>query len=236
MTYEQILPLLLAILLIFILPMLMRRYGLRWEDLLGMLTSRFGKKDYASEAKRLREKKENRQEPYQTNSRSGDLKSLVSSLMILARRFKLGLVYPGTVSWKGQVAGLLALVVTKKEVIGLNCFGFGGTITEDKKTGRWNQHMNGADREFESPLTGNARQQKLVRASMDANGMKDVPFRVVSVFTARGVTLHTNHPREVLTTDDFFLRLKEQAAEDGPLDPEAVSRQLKAQVQIIKKA
>ena len=233
--YEQILPLILALLLIFILPMLMRRYGLRWEDLLGMLTSRFGKKDYESEARRMREKQKDRQEPYLTNSRSADLKSLVSSLLMLARRYKLGLVYPGTISYKGQLAGLLALVVTKNEVIGLNCFGYGGTITEDKSSGRWNQHMNGADQAFDSPLTGNEKQKKLVRASMDANGMKDVPLKVVSVFTAHGVTLHTSHPGEVYTTEGLLLWLREIAVSDGPLDPEKVSRQLNEQVQRIRK-
>ena len=235
-TYEQILPLLLALLLIFILPMLMRRYGLRWEDLLGMLTSRFGKKDYETEARRMREQKKNRPEPYQTNSRSGDLKALVSSLLMMARRYKTGLVYPGTISYKGQIAGLLALVVTRREVIGLNCFGYGGTIREDKQTGSWNQHMNGADQSFASPLKGNAQQLSLVRAAMDANGMKDVPLRVAAVFTAHGVELHTSHPLEVFTSEGLIAHLKERCSQDeGPLDPDATARQLNALVKRIKK-
>ena len=179
-TYEQILPVILALLLIFILPMFMRRYGLRWEDLLSMLTSRFGKRDHITEAKRMREKQKEKREPYQTNSRSGDLKALVSSLLMMARRYKTGLVYPGTVEYKGQVAGLLALVVTRQEVIGLNCFGYGGTITEERKNGSWHQHMNGVDQGFASPLEGNGRQRALVRAAMDAHGMEDIPLSVVT--------------------------------------------------------
>ena len=234
LTYEQILPLLLALLLIFILPMLMRRYGLRWEDLLGMLTSRFGKKDYETEAKRIRDKK-NRPEPYQTNSRSGDLKALVSSLLMMARRYKTGLVYPGTIAHKGQIANLLALVVTRQEVIGINCFGYGGTITEDKKTGVWNQHMNGVDQRFDSPLQGNARQLSLVRAAMDENGMSQIPFRVAAVFTAHGVELHTGHPREVFTSEGLLAHLKECcAADEGTLDPDTVARQLNALVKRIR--
>ena len=219
LTYEQILPLLLALLLIFILPMLMRRYGLRWEDLLGMLTSRFGKKDYETEAKRIRD----------------DLKALVSSLLMMARRYKTGLVYPGTIAHKGQIANLLALVVTRQEVIGINCFGYGGTITEDKKTGVWNQHMNGVDQRFDSPLQGNARQLSLVRAAMDENGMSQIPFRVAAVFTAHGVELHTGHPREVFTSEGLLAHLKECcAADEGTLDPDTVARQLNALVKRIR--
>ena len=234
-TYERILPFLLAVVLIFILPMLMRRYGLRWEDLLGMLTSRFRKKDYDAEARRLREKQKDRREPYLTNSRSGDLKSLVSSLLILARRHKLGLVYPGTVAWQGKVAGLLALVVTRRKVIGLNCFGYGGTITEGKNNGSWNQHMNGADLAFESPLSGNEKQRKLVRASMDAHGMKEVPLEVVSVFTSRGVTVNSSRRQEVFDTEGLIAYLKEMAVQEGDLDPSATALKLNEQVQRIKK-
>ena len=37
LTFQNILPLILAILLIFLIPMLMRRYGLEWEDLIRLL-------------------------------------------------------------------------------------------------------------------------------------------------------------------------------------------------------
>ena len=55
-TYEQILPFLLAILLIFILPMMMRRYGWDWSDLFSRLTGGIWKKDHnaAEEEKRIR--------------------------------------------------------------------------------------------------------------------------------------------------------------------------------------
>lgn len=231
-SYEQILPLVLALLLIFIIPMLMRRYGLTGEDLMRMIMTRFRKQDYAAESGKLRSQdKKTKREPYQSNGRSGDLKSLVSTLLIFARRSKLGLVYPGTVQKGNKTAGLLALVVTKSEVIGLNCFGYGGTISEEKGTGAWNQHMNGKDLSFESPLKVNAAQYELVRSVMDSDGMKNIPFKVLAVFTSRDAVLITRHPEEVMTSDDLIAYLKQKAAsEDACFDPEEISRKLNSHV------
>ena len=75
LTFQNIFPLILAILLIFLIPMLMRRYGLGWEDITRMLFSRLGKKDYAKASKKGQAK----QEPWQTNGRSQDIQSLVST-------------------------------------------------------------------------------------------------------------------------------------------------------------
>ena len=66
--FAVILPLILAILLIFVIPMLMRKYGLEPGDLLKLLTSRLKKQDYASVSKNIREGKP-RREP--TTRRSG---------------------------------------------------------------------------------------------------------------------------------------------------------------------
>lgn len=218
-TFENILPFILAILLIFLIPMLMRRYGLEWSDVTRMLFGRLGKRDYAEAA---RQKK---REPWQRNGRSQDLSSLVSTLMIFARRTKAGLVYPGTVQHGGRMANLVAFVVTKSEVIGINCFGFGGTITEQQ--GKWNQHMNGSDREIPDPVAGNAAQHAIARAVMDENGMKDVPLRVVAVFTSQTVSVKTEHEAEVFDTKGLLAHLQHCMAEpEGCLDPAAVSRQL----------
>ena len=67
-TYEQILPFLLALLLIFILPMMMRRYGWDWSDLFSRLTGGIWKKDHnaAEEEKRIRSGVKKR-EPHLSN-------------------------------------------------------------------------------------------------------------------------------------------------------------------------
>lgn len=233
-TFSKILPLILALLLIFIIPMLMRRYGLEPEDLIRLLTGRLRKGEYAP-PKKDGEKKD-RREPYQSNSRSGDLKSLVSTLLIFARRNRLGLVYPGTVTRGSKTANLLALLVTKSEVIGFDCFGYGGVVSE-KKNGSWNQHMNGNDQTIPNPLTACKEQYTLVRALMDENGMRQVPLRIAAVFTARGMELVTAHPEEVFDTPGLIAHLRESvAAEDEEIDPGEISRKLNEHVVRIRKS
>ncbi|MBQ8129803.1 MAG: hypothetical protein IJ175_06100 [Clostridia bacterium] len=223
LTYSNLLPFILAVLLIFLIPMLMRRYGLEWSDITRMLFGRLGKRDYAEAAK------QKKREPWQRNGRSQDLSGLVSTLMIFARRTKAGLVYPGTVQHGGRMANLVAFVVTKKEVIGINCFGFGGTITEQE--GKWNQHMNGEDREIPDPVAGNAAQHAIARAVMDESGMKDVPLRVVAVFTSHTVSVRTAHEGEVFDTRGLLEHLQHcMAGPEENLDPAAVSRQLNGYV------
>ena len=228
LTFQNILPLILALLLIFLIPMLMRRYGLTWSDVIHFLFSRPGKRAYAKTAG----KGGDRREPWQTNGRSQDIKTLVSTLLIFVRRNKLGLVYPGTVEHGGKLANLVALLVTREEVIGINCFGFGGTITE--QAGKWNQHMNGADQSIPDPVEGNRKQAAIVRTAMDAHDMANIPLRVVAVFTSRTITLQTEHADEVFDTEGLIRHLKECAARGGSLEPEAVSRQLNACVKRIK--
>ena len=228
LTFQNILPLILAILLIFLIPMLMRRYGLTWEDIIKMLFSRPGKRDYAELAREGKAKRE----PWQTNGRSQDLKGLVSTLLIFVRRNKLGLVYPGTVEHDGKLANLVAILVTKEEAIGINCFGFGGTITE--QDGKWNQHMNGADQSIPDPLAGNRRQAEIVRAAMNAKNLENIPLRVVAVFTSRTVSIRSQHADEVFTTEALIAHLRQCAARGGSLDPEATARQINECVKRIK--
>lgn len=229
LTFQNLLPLILAILLIFLIPMLMRRYGLGWDDVTRLLFSRFGKKDYAEIAKSGKGKRE----PWQTNGRSQDIQTLVSTLLIFVRRNKLGLVYPGTVGQGDRLANLVALLVTREEVIGINCFGFGGTITE--QAGGWNQRMNGAEQSIPDPVAGNRRQAEIVRAAMNEHGMADVPMRVVAVFTSRTVAIQTAHEAEVFDTKGLLEHLKGCVAREQPaIEPEAVSRQLNALVVRLK--
>ena len=232
--YAKILPFILAVLLIFILPMLMRKYGWEPGDLVKIILTRFGKQDYAAEAKKTAGK-EKKREPYQSNGRSSDLKSLVSTLLIFVRRNKYGLVYPGTVEYNGKTANLLALLVTREKVYGLNCFGFGGTI--QKKQNGWIQHMNGADHSIPDPLLGNRQQYEIVRAMMDANGMKEIPLQVIAVFTSRTVVLALPQRDDLFDVEGLLQYLKEQAEQESSvIDPSATARALNEHVQRIRPA
>ncbi len=226
-TMQQVLPLILAILLIFIIPMAMRRNGWDFDDLMRTMLGGFwkrGKYDPKAEA----QGKPKKREPHLSNGGKGDMMELLSTLITFARRNKLGIVYPGTVEHGNEVATLLALLVTKSEVIGVNCFGYGGTITAGKGDADWKQHMNEQDIMIKSPTVMNRKQQRICRQAMDAAGMKNISFRVAGVFTNHHVTLAIGNGYGLWTTESFIEEMKVQiAAEEERIpDPQKVAEQL----------
>jgi hypothetical protein len=151
----------------------------------------------------------------------------LSQLMTFARRHKVGIVYPGTIRVDGELTTLLAFLIMKSEVIGINCFGFAGTITAGKGEGPWNQHMNEQDISIPNPVALDKKQERLVRKVLDRNGMSGVPCRVAGVFTNRHAVLAVGDGTPVRTLHDFLAELKEQAAEEREiLDPVQVSKQI----------
>ena len=96
--------------------------------------------------------------------------------------------------------------------------------------------MNGADRVIPDPVAANREQARLVREMMDAWGMEEVPLRVLAVFTSRTVTLESNHPEEVLNEKGLLDELRHCVeGQKGNLDPDAVSKQLSAHVERLKR-
>ena len=227
MALKNLYPFFLAILLIFVAPMWMRRYGMDSEDLMRMLFSRLRKRDHRLGVVRPK------REPWQANGHREDVRSLVSALMIVVRRKRFGLVYPGTVERDGQIASLAALIVTRKEIVGVNCFGFGGAISEQSPE-CWRQRIHGAEGNIPNPLEANRTQWRLVRATMDDLGLCDVPLRMVAVFTAQTLSLRTDHPGEVMDVEGLIAQIRNEEA-SGPLDPEALSRKLNERVVRIRR-
>lgn len=225
-TYEQILPLLLAILLIFIVPMLMRRHGWSWGELFRALFSGVRKRDRNAPGSAPAGKAGGR-EPHLKNGGRNELIELLSELLRFARRHKMRVVYPGTVSRAGETATLTALLVTGAEVVGINCFGFAGTITAGEGDGSWSQHMNGADIRIPNPRQLNEKQFRLVRRAMDENGMAEVPLRIVGVFTNRNAVLNMEESGDVVTRRALIEDLRRRAAEEERrLDPVRTAEQL----------
>lgn len=220
-TFHRILPFILAALLIFIIPMFMRRYGLEMEDVIHLLFGRIGKKDYsaASEEERQR-RRASRPEPHLSNGGKNEIIQLVSTLLIFVRRNKLGLVYPATIEYKGKAGTLAAIVVTRHEAVGLNCFGFSGKVTETDEQHDWNQHMNNVDSYIPNPLVLNKQQYSLARKALDDAGLKNLPFRVVAVYTNKHVDLVTEHIHEVMNVDQLIKALGRSVQdEEATIDP-----------------
>ena len=215
-TLQLALPLVLVVLLIFAVPVILRRRKGSEEEQPGQ-----------QERALFRPQ---RQEPRVSNATRADMMELLSALITFSRRNRIGIVFPGTVEYGNEVATLLALLVTKSEVIGVNSFGYGGTITAGKGDGDWVQHMNGQDIRIKSPAVMNRQQQRICRQAMDAAGMQDISFRVTGVFSNRHVTLADGNGNGFWTRESFFEELKTQLAveEERISDPQKVVDQLVA--------
>lgn len=233
-TYEQILPFILAILLIWIIPMLMSRLGIDAGELMRMLFRGFGKRDLDEAALTLREQGASRREPHLKNSGTSEVMELVAALLTFVRRHNLMLIYPGTVRFGGKTGNLVAIVVTRREIIALNCFGYSGTIT--REDGTWYQHMNGVKTGIPDVPALNRAQAEIVKAAMKDAGLASVPMRVLAVFTSRTVTLRDVPHEEVFTTKSLLAYLKELVSGEGErISPEETAKKLNAYVVRLKK-
>lgn len=228
-TYEQILPFILAILLIWIIPMMMSRLGISSNDLMRMLFRGFKKQDLNETAFALHEQGAMTREPHLKNSGTAEIMEMVAALLTFVRRHKIMMIYPGTVRFGGRTGNLVAIVVTKREVIGLNCFGYSGTITYEN--GKWRQRMNGITDEIPDVLKLNREQADIVRAAMKDGGLASVPLRVLAVFTSRTVTLKDIPSEQVFTTKSLLSNLKERVSNEGSwISPEETAKKLNAYV------
>ena len=217
-TAQQALPLILVVLLIIAVPVILRRRG------------KNGPKEERSGSQKRELFRLQKLEPRVSNATRADMMELLSALITFSRRNKIGIVFPGTVEYGNEVATLLALLVTKSEVIGVNSFGYGGTVTEGKGDGDWKQHMNGQDIRIKSPVVMNRHQHRICRQAMDAAGMQDISFRVAGVFSNRHVTFADGNGNGFWTRESFFEELKTQlAAEEERIpNPQKVVDQLVA--------
>lgn len=228
-TYEQLLPFILALLLIWIIPMMLSRFGLTASDLMRMLFSSFRKQDYDESALRLRSRTLTQRTPHLKNSGTAELMELISQLVTFANRNHVMLVYPGTVRFGSKTANLVAFVVTRAEIIGLNCFGYSGKVGMEDKT--WYQDMNGVRTKLNDPLALSRTQAEIVRPALKDAGLDKIPFRVVSVFTSRSVTLENAPIGYVFTAKGLITYLKERvAAEPERIDPQDTAKKLNTYV------
>ena len=230
-TFQTILPFILAILLIFIIPMLAARNGMSYGQFVKSIFTGFTKKEYGPG-----NRKTQLREPVLSNGRKNELTQLVSTLLIFVRRNKISMVYPGTVVKGQEQSTILCFVVTGACVYGINCFGYSGSIRE--VSGKfWKQHMNGQDLQIENPRELSRRQYRLVREVMDRAGMKDVPLEVESVFTNRDVTLLLQSEEGVYDTKGLIRMLGEKLSSEKQIfDPQETALALKKLTVVVKKS
>lgn len=123
------------------------------------------------------------------NSNRNELLVVMSDMTSYARRNRFYIIMPGTLQCKGKMAHLAAVIITRGSVIGVNCFGFGGSITAGSGKDDWSQTINGEKKKFTSPVVKNREQEAILRGVLDDAGFKDVNAKVVGAFTASNVKL-----------------------------------------------
>lgn len=214
--------------------MMMSRHGVNANDLMRMLFRGFKKRDLDDAARELRRQGESGREPHLKNSGSSEIMEMVAALLTFVRRHNIMMIYPGTVQFGGKTGNLVAIVVTKREIIGLNCFGYSGTITcED---GKWYQRMNGVTSQIPDVLALNRQQAEIVKAAMKDGGLSSVPMRIFAVFTSRTVTLRDIPSEQVYTTKSLLAYLKELVfSEAEQISPEETAKKLNSYVIRLKK-
>ena len=167
----------------------------------------------------------------QKNSSRQELMETISGLMTYATKYHFFCIVPGTLMHGDEVASLAVLLVTRKSVIGFNCFGYGGTICPGNGDEDWKQILNGEETSFASPVVKNRAQKEILDAVLKENGYPDIYTEVFGVFTASGVTLKDNNSRKTYCCSQKVMMdiLKgNRYMESRGVDPQKVGRMLEA--------
>ena len=165
------------------------------------------------------------------NSTGQELMETISAMVNYARRNHYYCVVPGTVEADGEMAILSAILVTKSSVIGIHCFGYGGTVYFEGRQEKWRQVLNGETVRIDSPVLKNDKQKQILEKVVRKCREEGTDVEVLGVFTAKGVTLKNSngtrcYPREALTE----ILGSQRYTQDKGIDPKKLGKELEAYV------
>lgn len=169
----------MAIVLMFVLPIIQSRTGKSITEIL------FGFKRRSETRVQTQPQK---REPRINNGTKGELTAFVSQLLKYASKNGMHLVAPGTVKYQGKTARLTALLVAPGGITGIYCLGFGGTISPHSQSSPadpsrpWKQHINGQDLTFDNPLKVCQEQHQILCGALEEAGIS-ADVKIVTVFT-----------------------------------------------------
>lgn len=152
MTQNTITLIVLAVLVVFSLPALYRKkksgdltlWG-KGRNILGQLPSEEAACAAVSSSSR--------------NGSQKDILQFVSSLMKLVRKNHWYIVMPGQLSDGKPKTNLSLVLITQHRVIGLKCYGYGGSLTNNGKAADWTQKLDKTTKAIHSPLPDQTAQQ-----------------------------------------------------------------------------
>lgn len=165
------------------------------------------------------------------NSTKQELMECISSLISYARRNHFYAIVPGTLTDGDKVATLSVVIVTRRAVLGFNCFGYGGTIECSEDGESWKQTLMGAEKRFDSPVLKNRAQKALLEKILKDCGFEGIPVNIYGVFTAKGVELKNRYRTGCHTAKTLLPILSgTEYAEDRGVDPKKVGKELEKHV------
>ena len=183
----------------------------------------FGKQETEEDKKRQEEAKIQKK----ASGSKNDLLDTISAVLSYARRNQFVAIVPGTIAAGGQVASLAAILVTRSQIIGINCFGYGGTITADTGENDWTQNVDGRKKMIPSPSVKNAAQGAVLKAAMEEAGLTGIPMEILGVFTSPYAELRRGTRENCFTKKDMLEHLREDKyMRDLGVDPKKTAKSL----------
>lgn len=179
--------------------------------------------------------KKRKKETVQKNSSRQELMTAISAFLTYGRRNHFYVIVPGTLMHEDKVASLAAIIVTKGQVLGFNCFGYGGTVHAGFGDDDWRQVLNGEEKTIDSPVVRNRNQREILDAVLKECGYLNMPTEIYGVFTAAGTILKDHKNTHCCTQKAMMEILKgDRFMEDKGIDPVKVGKAL--EVHVKKKA
>ena len=220
MTQNTITLIVLAVLVVFSLPALYRKkksgdltlWG-KGRNILGQLPSEEAACAAVSSSAR--------------NGSQKDILQFVSSLMKLVRKNHWYIVMPGQLSDGKPKTNLSLVLITQHRVIGLKCYGYGGSLTNNGKAADWTQKLDKTTKAIHSPLPDQTAQQAALASLLPQLNASQV--EVFSVFTTPGVQLISCSGLNCFTSVSLLEKLQSSSADcTGPLQPRELGIALEA--------
>ena len=166
--------------------------------------------------------------------RKEELLAVVTDLAAYAKLNHFFYLFPGTLSLDGEIATLTVILVTKSEVIGINCFGYPGIISPGKTPDQdWKQTFEGVGKRIPNPLLRLQSYLHFLRKVLaEISPEKEIPVRVIGVFTSPGVVLRDPDGQAnglIFTEKNIMPELKKKSTlADGGLDPKQLGKAITA--------
>ncbi len=119
------------------------------------------------------------------------------------------------------------ILITKSSVIGICCFGYGGTFSAAPRKATWEQELNGNRKEIPSPLLKTKEEKEHLEKILHFQGYDTLDCHVITVFTNPELQIKGISTAHYCTKDTLMPLLVERPySSDKGIDPQEVGNKL----------